>query len=28
MRPMVPAKIAPSRSFLEGWETAKKYLYE
>src|ERR1035441_4493501 len=25
IRPMVPAKIAPSRSFLEGWETAKKY---
>ncbi len=26
IRPMGPAKIAPSRSFLEGWETAKKYL--
>ena len=25
IRPIVPAKIAPSRSFRDGWETAKKY---
>ena len=24
--PIVPAKIAPSRSLRDGWETAKKYL--
>ena len=26
IRPMVPAKIAPSRSLREGCDTAKKYL--
>ena len=26
--PIVPAKIAPSRSLRDGWETAKKYSYE